>query len=78
MIAGIDRAIRENGIFHVWLHPNDIQSERDIERIQTIFEYVDQCRDRGLHVETMADVASRCAPDPRASTVDQTSQYKLQ
>ena len=76
--AGIDRAIRENGLFHVWLHPNDIRTERDVNRLKTLFEYVDDCRDRGLRVETMADVAKRCAPDSDGHSVCKTKHRKLQ
>jgi len=59
---GIDRAIREGGVFHLWLHPNDLQTARDVDRIRRILEYIDQRRDSGLTVETMADVASRVSP----------------
>jgi hypothetical protein len=57
---GIDRACRTAGVFHVWLHPNDILTERDVHRIATIVEYAAQKRETtDLSIETMATVADR-------------------
>lgn len=57
---GIDAATKRDGVFHIWLHPNDIGSERDKQRLDSIFSYLDSRRaDSSLTVETMADVAKR-------------------
>ncbi|WP_324760525.1 polysaccharide deacetylase family protein [Haloarcula sp. GH36] len=57
---GIDRASRTDGLFHVWLHPNDICTEQDERRIASIVAYAAQKRDTtSLSVETMATVADR-------------------
>lgn len=56
---GIDAAVRDGGVFHCWLHPHDIVTTADVERLRAIFAYVDQRRDDGLRIETMGQVASR-------------------
>lgn len=57
---GVDVAAREGGVFHVWLHPNNVVAERDRRRMRTFFEYVAARRDDGaVTVATMADVAER-------------------
>lgn len=57
---GIDRASREDGLFHIWLHPTDICTERDADRVATIIEYAAQKRaETDLRIETMAAVADR-------------------
>lgn len=56
---GIDRAIAENGIFHVWFHPSDIVNSHDVDRLNAIFTHIDRRRSAGLTVETMSDVADR-------------------
>lgn len=57
---GIDRAIREDSLFHIWLHPNNLSTSRDVKRMRAILEYINRRRsDSGLAVETMADVANR-------------------
>jgi peptidoglycan/xylan/chitin deacetylase (PgdA/CDA1 family) len=56
---GIDRAIREDGLFHVWLHPNNLRTDRDFRRMGAVLELIDDRRGDGLAVETMADVARR-------------------
>lgn len=57
MTGAIDRAIREDGIVHAWLHPNDLTTHLNRERMRAIFEYVDRRRGDGLTVRTMADIA---------------------
>lgn len=57
--GAIDNAVSSGGIVHLWLHPNDIVTERDSNRLETIFAYIDAKRDSGLTVETLADVADR-------------------
>lgn len=55
---GIDAAATEDGLFHMWLHPNDLVTPRDEDRVESIFRYVDHVRDStSLTVETMGDVA---------------------
>ncbi len=57
---GIDEAVREDGVFHLWLHPNNLTHERDDRRMRAILEYIDQRRrETDLTVETMSDVARR-------------------
>jgi hypothetical protein len=58
---GVDAAARsDDGVFHLWLHPNNVVTPADIDRMETIFEYVDQVRETtDLSVETMADLADQ-------------------
>ncbi len=58
--AGIDEAVRSNGLFHMWLHPNNLTHERDDRRMRTILSYLDRRRaETDLSVETIGDVARR-------------------
>ena len=57
---GIDQAAENEGVFHIWLHPNNLVDERDDERMRAILEYVARRRcESDLTVETMGDVARR-------------------
>lgn len=57
---GIDEAARSDGLFHMWLHPNNLTHERDDRRMRRILSYLAQKRDETeLTVETMAGVADR-------------------
>lgn len=57
--SAIDRALESDGLVHLWLHPNNIVREPDIDRLRAILSYVDRQRSRGLSVLTMAEVANR-------------------
>jgi hypothetical protein len=55
---GIDAVADSEKLFHLWLHPNDLTDDRDVDRVREIFEYIDRRRETdGLQVRTMADVA---------------------
>ena len=57
---GIDRAAETDGVFHMWLHPNNLCTPRDARRIDAIVEYAAQRREEdGLRIETMAETAAR-------------------
>jgi peptidoglycan/xylan/chitin deacetylase (PgdA/CDA1 family) len=57
---GIDEAVDADGVFHMWLHPNNLTHERDDRRMRAILSYLDRRRaETDLAVETMADVARR-------------------
>lgn len=55
---GIEAATREDGVFHCWLHPNNLVGPRQRRRLERILETIDAHRE-DLRVETMADVADR-------------------
>jgi peptidoglycan/xylan/chitin deacetylase (PgdA/CDA1 family) len=58
----IDRASREDGLFHLWLHPNNLRTARDVERVRAVLAHLAARRERtDLTVETMAEVAERVA-----------------
>lgn len=57
---GIERAINEDGVFHLWFHPNDVLRPSHIERMRTVLAHVDERRSQGeLTVETMSSLAER-------------------
>ena len=59
---GIDAAARREGIFHIWLHPNNLVAPRDVRRMEAILAYLADRRDRGaVSIETMGEVAERVA-----------------
>lgn len=57
---GIDAAAAGDGVFHMWLHPNNLANERDFDRMRTVLSYLSGVRARtDLTVETMGEVADR-------------------
>lgn len=53
-VAGTDR------ILHLWLHPNNLRTKADVERLQRVFESIREKRMSGaIRVETMGEVAER-------------------
>lgn len=68
---GIDAAARSEGVFHVWLHPNNLVDDRDVERVRSILAHVDRRRrETPLAVETMRDVADRVLEERVAGEVE--------
>lgn len=62
---GVDRAAREPGVFHLWLHPNNLRAERDAERVRRIVAYAADRREATpLSIETMGEVAERTLRTP--------------
>lgn len=57
---GIDAVVEDGGVFHMWLHPNNLVGEREVERLRAVLEYLARRRDATeLRVETMAALADR-------------------
>lgn len=59
---GIDAAARRDGdgVFHMWLHPNNLVAPRDRQRMRAILAYLAETRNTGaVAVETMDEVAAR-------------------
>lgn len=55
---GADAAAGSDGVFHLWLHPNNLTGEADFERLRRVLSTLD--RRRGdLAFETMGEVAIR-------------------
>ncbi|ELY49379.1 polysaccharide deacetylase [Natronorubrum sulfidifaciens JCM 14089] len=63
---GIDAAATDqSGVFHIWLHPNNLVRDADFDRLQRVLSYIADQRDRGqIAVETMADVTDRTVAQP--------------
>ncbi|ADJ15465.1 polysaccharide deacetylase family protein [Halalkalicoccus jeotgali] len=63
--AGIDRAVDGEGVCHLWLHPNNLLAERDVERLRAVLSHLAARReDSSLTVETMGAISERVAPEP--------------
>ncbi|WP_254524307.1 polysaccharide deacetylase family protein [Natrinema caseinilyticum] len=64
---GIDEAARTDGLFHMWLHPNNLTHQRDDRRMRAILSHLERRRtETDLTVETMAGVAGRITEPPTA------------
>lgn len=58
--SGIEQAVRGDGVFHVYLHPNDLTDPRDRRRVESVLSAIATHReDTDLAVETMRGVAAR-------------------
>lgn len=59
MKRGLDRAVREGGVFHLWLHPWHLGSSPNmLKSLGDFFEHLSLCRRKGLvEVMTMGDIA---------------------
>ncbi|MGM0389807.1 MAG: polysaccharide deacetylase [Natrinema limicola] len=64
---GIDAAAADqSGVFHMWLHPNNLVHDADFDRLQRVLSYIAEQRDKGqITVETMADVTERTVAQPQ-------------
>ena len=55
---GIDRAVREDGVFHLTIRPRDVGTNYGIRRVESVCSYLDvRRRETGLDVVTMNDIA---------------------
>jgi peptidoglycan/xylan/chitin deacetylase (PgdA/CDA1 family) len=68
---GIDAAAEQEGVFHMWLHPNNVTDDRDVSRLRAVLTHLDARRDE-VEIATMADVArhTRETARPQANPVD--------
>lgn len=61
---GVDAVIEEGGVFHVWLHPNNLTDEAQVRQLRACLEYIEeQVARTDLTVETMASVAETFQKD---------------
>jgi len=58
---GLQRLTDEpEGTLHLWLHPNNVTTERDRVRLRRIVSMIAECRERyGIEVEPMSDVVEK-------------------
>ena len=55
---GIDAVAASDGVFHMWLHPNNLVAERDLARVEAVLSLVaERRRAADINVATMAGVA---------------------
>lgn len=51
---------QDQGILHLWLHPNDIRSQEDRNRMEAVISAVSRYRDnQGINVETMNTISKK-------------------
>ncbi|AFZ74386.1 polysaccharide deacetylase family protein [Natronobacterium gregoryi] len=63
---GIDAAAERDATCHLWLHPNDLTTARNVRRLRRVLEYVDEQRHNGdLRVQTMSEAATDALAEPR-------------
>ncbi|WP_135829027.1 polysaccharide deacetylase family protein [Halorussus halobius] len=61
---GVDRAASEGGVFHMWLHPNNLTDERDFDRLRAILDHAATVRaETDLEIETMGQIAAAMTDD---------------
>ncbi|WP_254838775.1 polysaccharide deacetylase family protein [Natronomonas marina] len=61
---GVERARREGGVFHLWLHPNDLTDDAYARRVAAVVSHVaDRREETDLRVETMDGLARRALAD---------------
>ncbi|WP_254861441.1 polysaccharide deacetylase family protein [Halovivax gelatinilyticus] len=52
-------ASKPNSVFHIWLHPNNVISDEDANRLETVLEQIDMYREeRDVAVKTMGEIAA--------------------
>jgi peptidoglycan/xylan/chitin deacetylase (PgdA/CDA1 family) len=57
---GLDAVAGTDRILHLWLHPNNLRTDSDVDRLQRVFEAIRERSDAGdVNVETMGEVAER-------------------
>jgi len=57
-IAGIDAVAATDELFHLWLHPNNITTLADRNRLEAIWQYLAAAREAGrVDVKTMGEIA---------------------
>lgn len=55
---GIDEAVEDDGVFHMWFHPHNLLQPDGTERLDAILEHLDRRREEtDLTVRTMGEVA---------------------
>jgi len=58
MIQGVENAVNEKKIIHIWAHPFEFQTQKDFEKLCYLFAYVSEQVNRGgLQSVSMADLA---------------------
>ena len=60
---GLDDLAESDRVFHLWLGPSSIQTERDRRRLRAVCSGISERRD-SVDVATMGTVAERVAPEP--------------
>ncbi|WP_415381215.1 polysaccharide deacetylase family protein [Halosimplex sp. TS25] len=66
---GLDAAAEGEGVLHLWLHPNNLVGEPQVQRFEGVLRAIDAHRDE-VPVETMAEVAARTRAEPQTVATD--------
>lgn len=60
IIKGVEKAAIEKKIIHIWAHPHEFQTKKDIEKLRYLFGYVSEQVNKGrLQSIGMADLARK-------------------
>lgn len=74
---GIDQAASGDGLFHLWLHPNNLTSPADVDRFEEILEHLDRRRvDSELRIETMGQIGRRVRRAHPEAAVDESARSR--
>lgn len=69
---GVDAVVGTDEVFHAWLHPHDLLTDRDVRRVREVLAHVEKRRGDGLEVSTMGSVADEIRPTPASERPDLT------
>ena len=68
IVKGVEKAATEKRIIHIWAHPHEFQTKKDVEKLRYLFGYVsEQVNEGRLQSIGMADLA-KIAVDQQGSS----------
>lgn len=75
---GVDAVTDDDGVFHLWLHPNNIHREGHARQLREVFSLVaERASSSDLSVETMAAVAERVRRENGVGPAEPTTSNDL-
>ncbi|WP_459191998.1 polysaccharide deacetylase family protein [Halosimplex sp. J119] len=66
---GLEAAASDDGVLHLWLHPNNLLGEPQVSRMEAVLGAIDARREE-VPVETMGEIAERTLAEPPTVTTD--------
>ena len=68
---GLDELADSDRVFHLWLKPSSVETDRDRRRLRAVCSSISERRDT-IDIETMGAVAERVSPTPAYTTAEGT------